>query len=161
MHGRVTEGGLPLKINITSTVPVVCSRGHDCKVQVQLVHDTTEIFLTRCSVSLRNRSSTHTVEVHAKRDSIDDGNKIVTIKIAVVNDSNAMDWQNYLAIDDLKVRRSFDKVWLQMIKAFIYIVKHFTIRLLKIHIQINVVRGIGSVCCSASAFLITKNAVDF
>ena len=110
MHNRIKEGGPPLKINLTSTVPVVCSESNDCKVQVQLVHDTTEIFLTTCSVTFRNGSSFHTIEVHAKRDFIDDGNKVATIRIGVVEGSNALDWQNHLAINDLKVRESINQV---------------------------------------------------
>ena len=91
-------------------MPVVCSGSNDCKVQVQLAHDTTEIFLSTCSVTFGNGSSFHTIEVHAKRDFIDDGNKAVNLKIAVVEGSNALDWQNHLAINDLKVRTSLNQV---------------------------------------------------
>ena len=134
MHNRITEGGPPLKINLTSTVPVVCSGNNDCKVQVQLVHDTTEILLTTCSVTFRNESSFHTIEVHAKRDFIDDGSKFVTIKVAVAESSNALDWQNHLAINDLKVRATMHQVY--DIKALFYIPMQFISRrklLLKIH----------------------------
>ena len=103
-YHKITEGGEPLKVNLTSTVPIVCPGNDECTVQAQLVHDTTEILLTACSVTFKGAVSSQSIEIHAKRDFIDDGNKVVTIKIAVVEGSNALDWQNHEEIKDLQVR---------------------------------------------------------
>ena len=82
---------------------MVCSGNDDCKVDVQLIHDTTEVFLNTCSVTFQKGVTSHTIEVHAKRDFIDDGNKVVTINIAVVHGSNAADWQNHEDIKEIQV----------------------------------------------------------
>ena len=103
VYERITEGGPPLKINLTSTVPVVCSGNDECKVQVQMVHDTSEIFLTSCLVTFKKGISFHTIEIYAKRDFIDDGNKVVPIRISIADGSNAVDWQNHKEFNEIKV----------------------------------------------------------
>ena len=85
----------------------MCLGSKECKVHVQLVHDTTEVFLSTCSVVFETGISSHTIAVYAKRDFIDDGDKLVTIQIAVVEGSNAADWNSHEKIQDIQVR--YDK----------------------------------------------------
>ena len=84
-------------------MPVVCSQNYECSVQVQLIHDTSEIFLTSCSVTFKKDISSHTIKIYAKRDFIDDGNKVVTIKISIVKSANLPDWQSHEEFSDIQV----------------------------------------------------------
>ena len=105
-YESITEGGPPLRINLTSTVPVVCSGYDECSVQVQLIHDTSEVLLTSCSVEFKKGIFSHVIEVYGKRDFIDDGNKDVTIKIAIVKSADLPDWQNHEEFSNIQVRES-------------------------------------------------------
>ena len=104
---KIREAGEPLRITVSRTVDVVCSGSKQCSVRLYISHDNPEILLSTCSVLLDNKRSSQTIEVHAKRDFIDDGDKSVTLKMAIDQDTNATDWLTHQEFDIINVGNKF------------------------------------------------------
>eukprot|EP00795_Rhopilema_esculentum_P008755 gene8755-14781_t len=100
---KIREAGEPLKITVSRTIDVVCSGSKQCSVRLYISHDNPEILLSTCSVLLDNKRSSQTIEVHAKRDFIDDGDKSVTLKMAIDQDTNATDWLSHQEFDNINI----------------------------------------------------------
>jgi len=101
----ISENGPPLKINVTSTVPILCRSSATCSLAVNVLQDNYDIFLSKCSLDMKNndKAQTLTLEVNAKRDFVNDGDKVVKLKITVKANAEVADWVGHKELQDITI----------------------------------------------------------
>ena len=102
----LSERDAPKKIQVTSTVPIVCEDGtEDCRVLVELGQTNTDNFIDYCTLSFKPGPSgkTEELEVVAKRDFVDDGDQTMFLKIHIPDHIDPSDWNCYKNITSIKV----------------------------------------------------------
>ena len=82
---------------MTATVPIVCQLGKHCKVLIDLGQDNNEGFLNLCTIEFKPglANQTQEIEITAKRDFINDGNRRMIIKIKVLEHIDPCDWNKH------------------------------------------------------------------
>ena len=100
-----TEAGKPLKLIVKATVPIVCQNSKICSVLVDLGQDNTQNFLDLCTIVFKPGAAnqTQSVEVTAKRDFINDGDRIMVLKVNVLEHIDPVDWNQHRKIPDIQV----------------------------------------------------------
>ena len=102
----LSERDAPKKIQVTSTVPIVCEDGtEDCRVLVELGQTNTDNFIDYCTLSFKPGPSgkTEELEVVAKRDFVDDGDQTMFLKLHIPDHIDPSDWNCYKNITSIKV----------------------------------------------------------
>ena len=105
----ISENGPPLKINVTSTVPIICRSSATCSLAVNVLQDNYDIFLSKCSLDMKSndKAQSLTLEVNAKRDFVNDGDKVVKLKLTVKANADVADWVGHKELQDITVFTSF------------------------------------------------------
>ena len=94
-----------MKLIVKATVPIVCEKSLRCQVLVDLGQDNTQNFLDLCTIIFKNgpANQTRSVEVYAKRDFVNDGNKQMVLKVDVLKHIDPVDWNQHRMIPNIQV----------------------------------------------------------
>ena len=82
------ETSAPLRLAVVVTVPIACSVSSDCNVLVRIAQDNSEMYLSLCSLSFRNGTTTQAFEIAVKRDFLygTDKQSIIRLEVENLND---------------------------------------------------------------------------
>ena len=95
-------------MQLTSTVPVVCSSGgKTCNLSLEIRLNDTDVFTNACFLNLKPGPADQATEfeVSAKRDFVEDGDQTTFLKIHVPSNVDLIDWNDYKTIPSIKVRK--------------------------------------------------------
>ena len=101
------ERGKSKKLTLTSTVPIACDDGiNNCDLLVELHQTNDQAFNDYCALKFKPGKAGQTQEfnITAKRDFVDDGDKIMIIKLKIIFNIGLSDWNKHIAIPNIKVR---------------------------------------------------------
>ena len=90
---------------MTATVPIICRKHDSCTLELKLVQDIEDVFLSHCLILMKNsdKPQSVTLEVNAKRDFIIDGIKTVKIKVKISESPDLADWIDHVKLHDITV----------------------------------------------------------
>lgn len=101
----LSESDKALKLNISTTVPIICSASHSCRVLVEISTDNSEALLDICVLEfkpgLANQSKI--VQIAAKKDFILDGSNLMKLKFNISLKYDPVDWDRHRLIPDVLV----------------------------------------------------------
>ena len=101
------ERGKSKKLRLTSTVPIACDFGiNTCELSVDVGQTNDQAFFDFCVLKFQpgQAGQTKELEVTAKRDFVDDGDTTMFLKVHIPFNIDLSDWNNYVAIPNIKVR---------------------------------------------------------
>ena len=101
------EQGKSKTLRLTSTVPIACDDVKTCQLSVEVGQTNNQAFLGVCTLEFfgpRKAGQTKELEVTAKRDFVDDGDTTMVLKVHIPFSLDLNDWNDYIAIPDIKVR---------------------------------------------------------
>lgn len=91
---------------VKATVPIVCEKAQiGCQVLVDLGQDNSQNFLDLCTVIFKTgpANQTKSVEVYAKRDFVDDGDRLMVLKVDVLEHIDPVDWNQHRHVPNIQV----------------------------------------------------------
>eukprot|EP00794_Sanderia_malayensis_P012364 gene12364-13634_t len=151
---KTTEAGKPLKLTVKSTVPIVCEQNKACSVLVDLGQDNTQNFLDLCTIVFKPgpAGQSRIVEVVAKRDFINDGDRMMILKVDVLEHIDPVDWNQHKPVPNIQILAvdvgtaqcrssgdphllTFDKLYYNHYQVGDYVLVNSTCRRFEVHVR--------------------------